>query len=116
MSRLSDFIRFFAVLLAMLCASPDGSLLCTHFHCQHSASQPPSDPYDHEYDDEEQPAVLVQRSVDESVSPAPNCVADFVSSVPAKCPPEMVGFRDTVTASPSSLSLRLHLLYRSLLI
>ena len=116
MSRLSGFIRFFAVLLAILCASPDGSPLCAHFLCRHSVSQPPSDPYDHEYDDEEQSAVLIQRNVDESVSPVQNFAADFVSSVPVKCPPVMAGFQGTMTACPFVLSLQLCLLYQSLLI
>jgi hypothetical protein len=110
MSRYLDSIRYFAVLLAVLFALTDGDLHGVHLYYPHCTQQSEHG----DYDDEEH-AVFVQRSVVETVSLSKNVSAVFVSFV-SVVPVDMNGYRDNVTVSPSALSLRLHLLYRSLLI
>jgi hypothetical protein len=131
MKRDLAFIRYFAILLAVLYVLADGHLLCEHFHCVHSdshsehdcgrdCSQPMpeehDDPCNHECNNGERPVVLVQRNVEESVDLLKNLSVGFTFVCSMEVPAENVGFRDVVTACPSASSLRLHLLYRSLLI
>ena len=107
MSRYSDFIRYFAVLLAVMYALTDGYLDGAHLYCSHCTQES-----EHENNDDEEHAVLVQRSVVETVCLSQNVSTVFVSVVPV----DMNGYRDNVTVSPSALSLRLYLLYSLLLI
>jgi hypothetical protein len=124
MNRYPNFIRYLVILLAVLYAVTDGDLPGTNDRCSHSCplcegcgENCPDDPCQHECeDDDDEFAVLIQRSDDESVNLLQNFSVGFVSVVPAKCPPEIAGFRDVISVCPSALSLHLYLSYGSLLI
>ena len=138
MNRSPDFIRYFVVFLIIQYILSDGHLLCAHFHCSHTAPhggrncgndhscrQSPKDmretcvpcePCDHECNGSVKHAFRVQRNVDESVNLLQNLSTDCVIALPYEVLSDRCGYRDAITDYPSALSVRLHLLYRSLLI
>ena len=136
MNRYHDFIRYLAVCLIVAYASTGGHVLCAicHFshslehaehHCGHSQCQPSevpppthceSEPCEgHPCDIDELPDVILPRSNDEPISP-PSVSSSIVGSdVSVKYQPSLIDFR-TITSHTDALSLRLHLLYRVLVI
>jgi len=85
-------------------------------YCEGGGEDSPDEPCKHECEDDEEVAVLIQRGDEKSDNLLKNFPAVFVSGAPVKCPPEIAGFRDTITICPSALFLNLYLSYRSLLI
>jgi len=129
----SRFIRHFAVLSVVLYALSDGHLFCAHFHCSHAApqrkyddcgcdhshhpaSEEQEEPCDHECLDTVQPAIRVHGGVNELEYLLQNFSVGFVTATPTECQPNGGGARDVSMTHYSAASLRLHLLYRSLLI
>ena len=130
-------IRYLAVCLVMLYALTGGHFLCALCHfshsaeltkhdCSHSQCQPPEVPpptpccsdncEGHPCDTGELPDVILQRTNDESVNPFLVSSVVFDSDVSLGYQQGHVGYHETITFNLSALSLRLHLLYRVLLI
>jgi len=136
--RYRGFIRYLSVVLAMVYALSGGHLFCAHFY--HSSTTPPSEtdcshshccqtPEErpvssccsdgqchHGCNDNDLPAVLIQRNIDKSEKPIQSFSAGSAFNAFDECLPHPLGFRDVVAKHPPAPSLRLHLVYGVLLI
>ena len=129
MDRYFGFAKYPVLILALL---PMGGHLfcCAHCHscCEqthHDASeylQPvhccQETPYKHKHEcnGNSQPVIVSRRSGDESVKPFWISFTGLSAFIPVLCEPALVNDPHVIPLSPSALPVRLHLLYRSLLI
>ena len=125
MDRYPKYLIRFLVLLYMLVTAH--LVCCAHTHPEESHSQHCSGEHPvmcccqnghdaHACNEAEQPMIRVQRDVDEAVKLFPISLLAFVSDVPVTHSLHSTGICDAATISLAAPSVRLHLLYRSLLI
>ena len=130
-----DFMKCSVIVLILLYALAGGHGLCAYLHCSYPSSHSnrhcgdshhqedessccSGDPCHgkHHCDGNDQSPVIVRRGTWDSANPLTVPFVDFVALGVIEPPPGNVSFREAVPVGHSALPVRLHLLYRSLLI
>ena len=128
-------MKYPVVVLILLYALAGGHTLCAYWHCphptphcdhpcgdsHHQEEEPcccPDEPCSrkHHCDGNDQPTIVVRRDVDDTTNPLTVPFLDCVAFVGIELPPVGIVLHDAVAVCSSALPVRLHLLYRSLLI